>query len=330
MVNNPTCYICPQCYSPLSENSDSLSCSGCKGIFPVQDGITDFAQGKYYDQYDPSMKLSAEHLAGLDHEVEGSRWRIQAFYLPKIEEALIKGRKDRSKVRVLDCGCGNGWSVDLLNDAGLRTWGMDLSQLRRWQWRDRKHKDRLSVADAGHLPFAAGYFDFILCSGVIEHIGVQEYKMGAYIVKPLKNRDELRMAFLTELLRVLAPGGRLWLDCPNGAFRIDFWHGDRVGQARRHALDEGFLAKASEVRDYLEKIDSFVSMTPRSPHRMFRFKQVGRHWYGRVVRPLMGIYLGLMRYFPFSLCAGTGLNPYLVLEISKEGMNEPTKKGGPR
>jgi SAM-dependent methyltransferase len=264
------------------------------------------------------MVLSPEHLAGLEHEVEGSRWRIEAYYLPKIEGA-IKGQKlDRTKVRVLDCGCGNGLSVDLLNDSDFPAWGIDLSQLRRWQWRERKHKSKLSVADAGRLPFADDYFDFILCSGVIEHIGVQEYKMGAYIVKPLENRDALRTAFLAELIRVLAPGGRLWLDCPNGAFPIDFWHGDRVGQARRHSLSEGFLAKTNEVRNYLDGLGHVETLKAQSPHRMFRFQQVGHHWYGRVMRPLMGIYLGLMRFFPFSLLAGTGFNPYLVLEIGKE------------
>lgn len=311
-------YICPLCHKELSVNPNALDCPACALTYPVLDGIADFAQGKYYDQFDPSTQLTTEHQAGLEHEVEGSQWRIQAFYLPKIQESVTRTRKDRSKMRVLDCGCGNGWSVDLLNDAGLQTWGMDLSQLRRWQWRERKNKDRLSVADAGHLPFADGFFDFVLCSGVIEHIGVQEYKMGAYIVKPLENRDPLRTAFLAELIRVLAPGGRLWLDCPNGAFPIDFWHGDKVGQARRHSLNEGFLAKTSEIRGYLADLKLAITIKALSPHRMFRFQQVGLHWYGKAIRPLMGIYFGLMRYLPFSLAAGTGLNPYLVLEIGKK------------
>jgi|GEM_PF-837639 SAM-dependent methyltransferase len=319
-------YVCPRCHGGMEIGPSGLICPACTITYPVADGIADFSEGHYYDQFDPSSSLTVEHQAGLNHEVEGSRWRIQAYYLPKIETTLRKFALERSRIQILDCGCGNGWSVDLLNDTGLLTWGVDLSQLRRWQWRERKHKGNLAVADARRLPFEDGRFHFILCSGVIEHIGVQEYKLGAYSVKPLENRDAMRTAFLSELLRVLAPGGTLWLDCPNGAFPIDFWHGDRVGQARRHALNEGFLAKTGEIRSYLSAIKTPASLKPRSPHRLFRFQQVGRHWYGRAIRPLMGIYFNLMRVFPFSILAGTGLNPYLVLEISKEADHVHSKE----
>ena len=65
----------------------------------------------------------------------GAVSRIQGFYLPLLRR-LARERGPALPLRVLDCGCGNGLSVDLLNEAGLDAWGNDLSKLRRWQWRE--------------------------------------------------------------------------------------------------------------------------------------------------------------------------------------------------
>jgi len=144
----------------------------------------------------------------------------------------------------------------------VAAWGNDPSALRKWQWRERMWRERLSVADGGSLPFADGFFDAVLASGVLEHVGVAESRTGRYEVRPLPSRDAVRRRFLTELFRVTAPGGTIWLDFPNGAFPIDFWHGDRPGAARRHGPARGSFRR-------LPRSGASSGSSPRRPPFVF-------------------------------------------------------------
>src|SRR5215212_4723809 len=153
--------VCPHCRAALDP---AFCCPECARCYPVEHGIADFAEGAYYDHFDATTALTPAHREGLQLELEGTRRRILDYYLPLLPRAA----------RVLDCGCGNGLSVDLLRERGLDAWGNDLSQLRKWQWREREHRDRLVVASALSLPFAGDSFDVVISSGVIEHIGVEE------------------------------------------------------------------------------------------------------------------------------------------------------------
>lgn len=246
-------YVCPECRGPLSVEPLGLSCVACGLRFSVEDGIADFARGAYYDSF-AGEELPACQLEGLENEVEGTRSRIEGYYLPLLRRLAVRLGLSPAELRVLDCGCGNGLSVDLLREAGFAAWGNDLSELRKHQWRERRYRDHLLVGDALKLPLPEGYFHAVLSSGVIEHIGVAETGGASYTVRPLPDRDEQRIRFLGELLRVLGRGGELWLDFPNGAFPIDFWHGTQAGGARVHSLDEGFLPTLREVRSYLSQI----------------------------------------------------------------------------
>jgi len=277
----------------------TLRCTSCAADYPAELGIADFSGGTYYDAYEPGQELSEEHRRGLAAEVFGSRWRMENYYAPK----MGKGS------RVLDCGCGNGVSVDVLMDLGFDAQGVDLSALRKWQWRQREHRDRLAVASALKLPFADRAFDFVVSSGVIEHIGVAEEGGARYRVKPLPDRDELRRAYVAELLRVTGFGGSVFVDCPNGAFPIDFWHGTVGGSARFHRRDEGFLPTVEDIEGYAPR----MHIIAHSPHRRFAFRQVGRHWYGRLLAWPVALAFALAG----PLFARTALNPYLVLEIKK-------------
>lgn len=303
--------VCPDCREALCRDGDLLRCAACGAAFPVDGGIADFSGGSYYDDFPGPESLTPEHLQGLRHEEAGARSRIEDFYLP-----LISPRRGSAPLRVLDSGCGNGLSVDLLNEAGCRAWGNDVSRLRKWQWRERASRHRLVVADSRKLPFADGSFDAVLSSGVLEHVGVEEEGGGAYRVRPLPGRDAERRAFLAELLRLLGPGGELYLDFPNGAFPIDFWHGTKPGGARFHRRSEGFLPTVKEVRGHLRALGDY-RLAAISPHRRLRMRQVGRHWYGRWLRWPMTALLRLSTFPPFRFLAASPLNPYLVLRVRR-------------
>jgi SAM-dependent methyltransferase len=300
---NLVSYVCPSCHKPLDKPH-------CGEPYAVENGIADFSGGAYYDTFNSEDELTAEHKIGLAAEITGSRWRIERFYIPMIERGA----------HVLDCGCGNGVSVDVLDEHGYDAWGVDLSALRKWQWRKRMHRDQLAVANALRLPFEDDAFDVVISSGVIEHIGVEETGGASYHVKPMPNRDAMRQQFIDELLRVTKPGGRVFVDCPNGAFPIDFWHGGAGGRARWHSRGEGFLPAFDDIRSLARGND----VRALSPHRRFAFRQVGRHWYGRVFSAPISMLFALMKVLPF--LARTALNPYLVVEIKKSARRDsPTR-----
>jgi SAM-dependent methyltransferase len=95
----------------------------------------------------------------------------------------------RSPSRILDVGCGNGWSTWLLRQAGHDALGCDLHG---GPLEAKKVDPELGYtsADAQRLPFADSVFDMVAMHAVLEHV-------------PHPAR------VLTECLRVLRPGGRL-------------------------------------------------------------------------------------------------------------------------
>ena len=310
-----TALVCNRCKAPLDECPGYLFCASCNLRFPCSDGIADFSGGVYYDTFPGPEVLSTENLRGLENESEGAR--IEDFYLPLIEKTAGKSEVPGERPRVLDSGCGNGESIDVLNRRGIDAWGHDLSALRKWQWLKRERRDRLVVAGGASLPFPDGFFDFVIASGVLEHVGVLEEGGGQYRVRPLPDRDEQRRGYLAELARVLAPGGRLFLDFPNGRFPIDFWHGVTPGGARLHSPGEGFLPTVSQIRNLCSQVDDRLAVSVLSPEGRLRFNQVSSHWYGRVFRGPMARLLRLMSLPWFRFLAATSLNPYLVLEVSR-------------
>jgi SAM-dependent methyltransferase len=305
--------VCAACHGRLAIAPSHLACSACGASYPVDDGVPDFTGGSYYDGFRDEGELNVIQRAGLDHEMSGAEGRV-AFYAARLASRSTAGRP----LRVLDSGCGNGLSVDLLAERGMEAWGNDSSRLRRWQWRERRQRSRLVLADSSRLPFPDAWFDAVLSSGVIEHVGVTESSSAGYTVDPRPDRDAARVAFLRELLRVTYPAGVLFVDCPNGGFPIDFWHGDRPGGIRFHAADEGFLPSVEELREHLAAIGDWQA-TPVSPYRRLAMRQVGKHWYGRVLRWPMTALLFAMTLPGLRRLAASPLNPYLVVAITRRG-----------
>ena len=105
--------------------------------------------------------------------------KMKAFWPPKCE--------------VLDAGCGDGYTMDLMKDDGFLPRGIDLSEAKASIAREFGHA--VEVTDMSKMPWDSGSFDVVYSRHTFEHI-----------LKPLE--------VLAEFFRVLKPGGRLSLIVP--------------------------------------------------------------------------------------------------------------------
>jgi SAM-dependent methyltransferase len=133
-----------------------------------------------HESYYHQNEAYAEFLAGWD----------PAFY-GKYTDAL---RPRKAGGRVLDVGCGVGQVVGALTREGIEAYGVDVSEPNLE--RARKFSDRCTLYDGRRLPFPDRHFDSVGALNVLEHVDEPE-------------------AFLAELVRVTAPGGRVVVSSPN-------------------------------------------------------------------------------------------------------------------
>ena len=99
--------------------------------------------------------------------------------------------------RALDLGSGEGTFTAELAKAGADAIGVDVAEVALARARNAHPElDFRLVELDGPLPFTGGAFDLVWASEVIEHVADTEH-------------------WLREVLRVLAPGGRLVLTTPN-------------------------------------------------------------------------------------------------------------------
>ena len=101
--------------------------------------------------------------------------------------------------KLLDAGCGPAFIAKELERTRCAYWGLDGSPhmlTLAAQHLPPEAAARLAIGDVQHVPYPDGFFDSVLCIGVIE-----------------RTRDD--RAVLRELLRVLKPGGTLVVSFPN-------------------------------------------------------------------------------------------------------------------
>lgn len=135
-----------------------------------------------YRAFDPAASTNGLP-AKAERWLDAFRWRIR--HLP---------RPGRRGERLLDVGCGDGAFLLHARKRGYEAVGLDFDPAALAQARDRGFDARQGSLPGSGLP--EGGFHQITMSNVLEHL---HDPVGA----------------LDEALRLLAPGGRLWLSQPN-------------------------------------------------------------------------------------------------------------------
>jgi SAM-dependent methyltransferase len=134
---------------------------------------------------------------------------------------LNKHLKKTESLRLLDVGCGTGYSLAWLRErlGAEGCFGVDVSPLAAEFWRARG-LDTGAVASVASLPFVSGAFDLVTCFDVIYQL----------------NLDEARSA-VREMRRVLKPGGLLFIREPAYEW-VRGRHDIAVGTRHRYTLSE--------------------------------------------------------------------------------------------
>ncbi|HEX9235286.1 MAG TPA: methyltransferase domain-containing protein [Actinomycetota bacterium] len=147
---------------------------------------------------------------------------------------VIRGMVDGS-VRVLDIGCGSSRILQSLPQAV----GLDM-QIRKLRWL-RAPGRQLVQGSLSELPFPDASFDAVICSEVIEHIP----------------RDQID---LSDMVRVLAPGGVLVLGTPD----YGRWTWRALEAMYKKAFPQGYATEhinrytRSDLRSEVERLGLVV------------------------------------------------------------------------
>lgn len=130
--------------------------------------------------------------------------RLVARYLKRrIGIDLYDVKKDVK--RILDLGCGNGNHAMFFAEIGYDVYGMDISseavEIAKAWFNKKSLKADLMVGDVERLPYEDGFFDVVVCDGVLDHVlfskaksAMNEIKKvcvkGAYIFVTLRSTDD--------------------------------------------------------------------------------------------------------------------------------------------
>lgn len=124
-------------------------------------------------------------------------------------EMIQKAAGNRINGLILENGCGVGMYVEKLTGLGAHVIGLEYDLERAIE--AGTHSDKIINAAGEFIPLPSSTFDLILSHEVIEHV-----------------QDD--RAAIREMVRVLKPGGRVVVFCPNRGYPFEthgiFWNGE--------------------------------------------------------------------------------------------------------
>lgn len=219
---------CPTCRSAMREEATAIVCEDAGHRFPLVDGVPVLVAEDELDdvQYAQQREYFDAEFATY-HEYRLEPWRQS--YIRRLSAAGALGGPGAPLIDV--AVGGSGYTVIEAAREGRPAVGCDLSL--QGMRAARRHAEAQGVGDrtlfvccsADALPFAPASFDVGLAIAIIEHVP-----------------DDA--AALSELARVLRPGGRAVVTVPHALrhFSPVFWlpnlrHDRKLGHLRRYSAD---------------------------------------------------------------------------------------------
>jgi SAM-dependent methyltransferase len=154
------------------------------------------------------MSVAATFDKADERGVPSLTWRAGQERRLAMIQAAAGSERLTSQSRLLVDGCGVGMYVRALRHFTPHVFGLDIEPERVAT--SRAYSPLVHVASGEYLPYPSHYFDLILSHEVIEHV----------------QDDALSLA---EMIRVLKPGGRAVIFCPNRLYPFEthghYWRG---------------------------------------------------------------------------------------------------------
>ena len=149
-----------------------------------------------------NLKIKRQRFIDYSHTTQEPKAKSLVFqgYYESIVREMQRTGAWRQNVRFLDVGCGLGLYTEYFHLRGLQTTGTDLNpdvvSLARTRAREKGYAIRYEVGTADRLPFEDQSFDVVFANSLLEHVDVWE-------------------DCVEEWIRILAPGGLLWIVTTN-------------------------------------------------------------------------------------------------------------------
>jgi ubiquinone/menaquinone biosynthesis C-methylase UbiE len=163
-----------------------------------------------------------------------------SYYFNRRLEIVLDSLRNYEQAKILDVGCGPGMMAEQSIERGFEFFGIDISEkmigecIKNFGHVSSVH---FSVGKVQNLEFPDSFFDVILCMGVLEYV----------------DRDEMEGA-VSEMLRVLKPGGRIIISLMN---RNSFfaWH-----RRARNSISR-LIRRSDQNESYDDQAESYDGLS---------------------------------------------------------------------
>ncbi len=228
---------CPrdQAY-PLVETAGSLECPTCGALFPIVDGIVVFLT---------AQQLSDQEEKERNFRSQESEWYDDMYvgYTDLVEVPTVVRRLGRPFGPILDAGCGTGRITEALVPLGQPIVAIDYSEacLRRMQARTAGARVLAVQSDLRNLPLRSEVMSAAISIEVHPHL-----------------RDGDRERYLSELARVLVPGGPLSISTLNYNLVFRAWQafGNEGAREGEHVLGNDYHYRRFDKSEFAKELSA--------------------------------------------------------------------------